>query len=69
MEGVCCFDRGKVCGILSGEKRCKDCKFFKTESQFYFEASRAEKILQDKGLESYQAPDGSISTRKIREDY
>ena len=68
MEGVCFFDRGRECGILDGDKHCKGCKFFKIESQFYYDSARAEQLLKAKGLESYKTLDNIISTRKIRED-
>ena len=64
MEGVCCFDRGEACGILSGEKHCASCKFFKTASQFQNDYDRAARILETKGLESYKTPDNIITTRK-----
>jgi len=69
MEGVCCFDRSSACGILSGEKHCESCHFFKTASQFQEDYDRAARILEAKGLESYRTSDNIITTRKRGSTY
>ena len=61
---VCYFDRGSICGILSGVKKCKGCKFFKTDAEFQDDYDRAAKLLEKKGLESYQTADNIITTRR-----
>lgn len=46
---MCFFDGGHECVALT-EKKCKDCKFRKTEEEYFQEQVKAAEILERKNL-------------------
>lgn len=54
MNDKCYFDRGKnYCTALTA-KECDGCKFRKTEKEYFEGLTNAERILEEKGLKSFE---------------
>ena len=69
MMNNCLFFRGGTCQCLTNIDSCpKDCKFRKTEQEYYAAQREAEKILEAKGLTKVMVHTNNgpiISVRKI----
>ena len=68
--GGCIFRFGEQCSILN-TKKCKGCKFKKTQEEWNEGQRKAEEILKSKGLEACEGVDLNgdriITTRPITE--
>lgn len=68
--GGCIFRFGEQCSILN-TKKCKGCKFKKTQEEWNEGQRKAEEILKAKGLEACEGVDLNgdriITTRPITE--
>lgn len=66
----CMFDFGPTCTILTA-KKCKGCKFRKTEKEFEEAQAESDHILANKNLEAVVIGKGYnsiMSVRKIKKD-
>lgn len=65
----CLFFRGGMCQCLNNIESCpKNCKFKKTEKEYYADQAKAEELLKSKGLEKTMVHTSAgpiISVRKI----